>query len=288
MALKIKAKEKKLKFSKDGPEVYRYVMVPDLYSTLDSEKVIKEAAIRSGVSEGVMQACWKGAGEVIKAWATEGHSVALPGLGNMRFGLSAKAVADVNDVKTSLIRTRRIIFTPTVALKDELANTAIQITCYDRNGEIVKRVTSADPGTVEEPDGDETGTNGESSTSSDTSGEQGGEQGQQGGSQGGSSTGSETTQGFALTISTNGAGSAAVTYDGNAVTSGDSLSEDDEVEISITPATGQVPTATLNGSEIELTEDGGVYTGNFAMPAEASTLVINTGTATGDDGLDKD
>ena len=99
MALKIKAKEKKLKFSKDGPEVYRYVMVPDLYSTLDQDKVIKEAAIRSGVSEGVMQACWKGAGEVIKAWATEGHSVALPGLGNMRFGLSAKAVADVNDVQ---------------------------------------------------------------------------------------------------------------------------------------------------------------------------------------------
>ena len=174
MALKIKAKEKKLKFSKDGPEVYRYVMVPDLYSTLDQEKVIKEAAIRSGVSEGVMQACWKGAGEVIKAWATEGHSVALPGLGNMRFGLSAKAVADVNDVKTSLIRTRRIVFTPTVALKDELANTAIQITCYDRNGEIVKRVTSADPGTVEETDNtDDNGVNNGSeqngsSTSSET------------------------------------------------------------------------------------------------------------------------
>ena len=158
MALKIKAKEKKLKFSKDGPEVYRYVMVPDLYSTLDQDKVIKEAAIRSGVSEGVMQACWKGAGEVIKAWATEGHSVALPGLGHMRFGLSAKAVADVNDVKTSLIRTRRIVFTPTMALKDELSNTAINITCYDRNGEVVKRVTSDDPGTVEEPEqGDDNG-----------------------------------------------------------------------------------------------------------------------------------
>ena len=165
MALKIKAKEKKLKFSKDGPEVYRYVMVPDLYSTLDSEKVIKEAAIRSGVSEGVMQACWKGAGEVIKAWATEGHSVALPGLGNMRFGLSAKAVADVNDVKSSLIRTRRIVFTPTVALKEELASTAINITCYDRYGEIVKRVTSADPGTVEEPEqGDDNGTGENSGT----------------------------------------------------------------------------------------------------------------------------
>ena len=40
MALKIKAREKKLKFSQDGPEVYRYVMVPDLYSTLDQDKVI--------------------------------------------------------------------------------------------------------------------------------------------------------------------------------------------------------------------------------------------------------
>ena len=162
MALKVKAKEKLLKFSKNenDPGIWRYVIVPDLYSTLDQDKVIKEAAIRSGVSEGVMAACWKGAGEVIKAWATEGHSVALPGLGNMRFGLSAKAVADVNDVKSSLIRTRRIVFTPSTELKDELSKTSIQITCYDRNGEIVKRVTSTDDGTVEEPDNsDSTGEN---------------------------------------------------------------------------------------------------------------------------------
>ena len=123
--------------------------------------------------------------------------------------------------------------------------------------------------------------NGGSQGGGDNSGSQGqqGEQGQQG---------QQGAQGYALTISTSGSGSASVTKDGNAVTSGDSLNEDDEVEISITPATGQVPTATLNGSEIELTEDGGVYSGNFAMPAEASTLVINTVTASGDDGLDKD
>ena len=75
------------------------------------------------------------------------------------------------------------------------------------------------------------------------------------------------------------------------MTSGASLSEDDELEISITPAEGKVPTASLNGSSIELAEDGGVYTGNFAMPAQASTLVINTGTADGGDsgdGIDKD
>ena len=112
MTMKVKAVEKKLKFSKDpnDPGVYRYVMSPEQYSNLNQKKVIKEAALRSGVSQGVMQACWDAAGEVIKAWATEGHSVALPGLGTMRFGLRSKSVDDVNKVKSSLITSRRIIF----------------------------------------------------------------------------------------------------------------------------------------------------------------------------------
>ena len=159
MSLKVKAKERKFKVGKYAGE-YRYVMVPEMYSALAKEKVIREAALRSGVSEGVMHACWDAAGEVIKAWATEGHSVALPGLGTMRFSLSAKSVADVNDVKTSLIKVRRIVFTPAVELKDELKNTAVVITCYDRDGNEVKRVTSTDDGTVEEPDNTtETGEN---------------------------------------------------------------------------------------------------------------------------------
>ena len=129
-------------------------------------------------------------------------------------------------------------------------------------------------------------------------GEQGGSQSgteggdSQGGSQSGGSQGSGQSQetSFALTITTSGSGTASITKDGNAVTSGDSLNEDDEVEISITPAEGQVPTASLNGSSIELTESEGVYTGNFAMPSQASSLVINTGTTGGDGGddLDKD
>ena len=152
MALKVKAVERLLKFDKEKEGKYRYVLKPDLYTSLTQAKVIKEAALRSGVSRGVMQACWDAAGEVIKAWATEGHSVALPGLGTMRFGLRSKAVEKVEDVKTGLIESRRIIFTPDVDLKDELKNTAIQITCIDRNGKEVKRVTSTDPGTVEDPE----------------------------------------------------------------------------------------------------------------------------------------
>ena len=115
--------------------------------------------------------------------------------------------------------------------------------------------------------------------------------GDNGGNGGGSNSGgdngnsgqSQQASGYALTISKTGVGSASVTKNGNAVTSGASLDEDDEVEISITPAEGQVPNATINGSEIELTESSGVYSGSFAMPGQASTLIINTGEGEDDD-----
>ena len=151
MALKVKAQERMQTIGTYKGE-YRYVMVPALYTSLPQEKVIREAALRSGISQGVMQAAWDAAGEVIKAWATEGHSVALPGLGTMRFGLRAKSVANVNEVSTGLITSRRIIFTPTGDLKKELASTSIAITCYDKAGLVVKRVASADEGKIEDPD----------------------------------------------------------------------------------------------------------------------------------------
>ena len=186
MALKVKAVERLLKFTKDenDPGVYRYMMKPEMYSTLSQSKVIREAALRSGVSQGVMKACWDAAGEVIKAWATEGHAVALPGLGTMRFGLRSKSVEKVEDVKTGLIKSRRIIFTPSVDLKDELAATSIMITCYDRTGKEVKRVTSTS-GEVEDPEeNDNENENGGSGSENSGSGSQN--------SGSGSSTGSET------------------------------------------------------------------------------------------------
>lgn len=122
----------------------------------------------------------------------------------------------------------------------------------------------------------------------DDSGDNGGDNGGNGGGSNsggdnGNSGQSQQASGYALTISKTGVGSASVTKNGNAVTSGASLDEDDEVEISITPAEGQVPNATINGSEIELSESSGVYSGSFAMPGQASTLIINTGEGEDDD-----
>ena len=182
MALKVKAKEQFQNIGKYA-NTYRYVMMPELYTALAQDKVIKEAALRSGVSKGIMQACWDAAGEVIKAWATEGHSVALPGLGTMRFGLRAKSVEKVEEVKTGLITSRRIIFTPAVELKDELADTAIQITCYDRDGKEVKRVTSTS-GEVEDPEQENQNQN-QSGNSGSQSGGGSSQSGNQGGNTGG-------------------------------------------------------------------------------------------------------
>ena len=149
--IQIKAKQQNVSFEKNV-EKLAFVLSAHLYNTLDANKVIEEAAKRSGISEGVIKASWDAAGEVIRTWATEGHNVPLPGLGSMRFSVRSKSVQSVEDVKTSLISARRVIFTPSKEVKDELQATKIAITCYDKDGKIVKRVTSADTNDVEDPE----------------------------------------------------------------------------------------------------------------------------------------
>ncbi len=180
--IQIKAKQQNVSFEKNV-EKLAFVLSAHLYNTLDASKVIEEAAKRSGISTGVIKAAWDAAGEVIRTWATEGHNVPLPGLGSMRFSVRSKSVQNIEDVKTSLISARRVIFTPSKEVKDELQATKIAITCYDKDGNIVKRVTSADTNDVEDPENDGTtgnGTTGGGTTDNTDSGDQ-----NQGGNTGG-------------------------------------------------------------------------------------------------------
>ena len=151
MAIKVKAMERQLKVGKDAGQ-YRFMMQAEIYNTLTAQKVISEASVRSGIAEGALSAAWDAIGQVVKVWATEGHSIAIPGLGSMRFGVRATTVDDVSKVSSNLITTRRVIFTPSVEIKDELKSTSVNITCYDRDGKIIKRVTSSDPGEIEDPE----------------------------------------------------------------------------------------------------------------------------------------
>ena len=143
-------------------------MRPDLYIPIKEKKVFQEAATHSGISAGVIKAAWDAAGEVIRTWATEGHSVPLPGLGTMRFGVRSKAVENLEDVKTNLISVRRIIFTPNVDVKDELQNTSIQITCLDEDGNV---------GSTDNGSGSGSQTGGENSGGSDNGGGNGDDNG---------------------------------------------------------------------------------------------------------------
>ena len=155
MAINVKAQQRVLKFSKNSEGELRYVLAAQLYNTLDANKVITEAALRCGMAKAALSAAWQAIGEVISTWATEGHSVAIPGLGHVRFGIRANSVKNVEDVGTDLIRTRRVLFLPSVDIRNELASTKISITCYDIDGNVVKTVTSKDNKEVEAVDEEE-------------------------------------------------------------------------------------------------------------------------------------
>ena len=252
--------------------------------TLSTEKLAKHISEHGSVfTADVVEGVMKKVKTCLVEMLLESKKVKIAGLGT--FYLTCECQKGGADKEEDFnvnqhLKALHIRFLPDQAQEDNLSSRE-----FIKKAEFVniKSLLSGKAETEAEGGDNEENEDGGQSQGGSQNGEQGGSQ-----NQGGSSTGPETTENYALTITTSGNGSASVTINGSAVTSGSSLSEDDEVEISITPATGQVPTATLNGSEIELTEDGGVYTGNFAMPGQASTLVINTGTASGDDGLDKD
>ena len=185
MAIKVIAQLREVKLGKNPGK--KFVMRPDLYVPIAEKKVFAEAATHSGISAGVIKAAWDAAGEVIRTWATEGHSIPLPGLGTMRFGVRSKAVEKLEDVKANLISVRRIIFTPNVDVKDELKNTSIQITCLDEDGNVLKRVTSGDSGDIEDNE------NGSSQSEATNGSSAGTENGGGSGSGSGSNTGGNTS-----------------------------------------------------------------------------------------------
>ena len=235
MAIKVKAVERNVSFDKTK-EKWAYVMQADLYNKLSQSKVISEASLRSGITRGSINAAWDAIGEVIKAWATEGHSVAIPGLGSMRFGLRATSVADVNKVGTSLITSRRVIFVPNTEIKDELARTSINITCYDRDGKIVKRVTSSDDANIEDPEGDDNNPDG----GGDNGGGNGGSQSGSGSDNSGSQTGGDNGG--------SGSGSGNVTPTVNAPNFSGNTQFEESTQVTMSGPTGASIFYTLDGT----------------------------------------
>ena len=221
-----------------------FIGTEELADFIQQQASVKKSDIKAVLDE---------LGAAMKHYFELGQKVKLDGIGIMKVGFSSIGVARIEDCTSATITTRRVLFQPeterVVVGQEKKANGSVKqkyVNAITLLKDVVFEETH-DNAMNAEPE-DEAG----SSTSSGT-GTEGGNSGSQQGNnsqQGGSSTGSDTAQGFALTILTSGSGSSTVTLNGSAVNSGASLNEDDEVEISITPAEGQVPTATINGSEI--------------------------------------
>ena len=101
--------------------------------------------------------------------------------------------------------------------------------------------------------------------------------GSQNGSQSGSDTGSGTPGNYRLVIYKYGSGTSTVTDDSEQELANDSsVASGSNVNISVVPAEGKVPTAKVNGNSITLTENDGTYTGSFVMPTKGTVLEINS------------
>ena len=261
MAIKVIAQRREVKLGKKPG--MKFVMRPDLYIPIQEKKVFAEASTHSGISAGVIKAAWDAAGEVLRTWATEGHSVPLPGLGTMRFGVRSKAVEKLEDVKANLISVRRIVFTPSVEVKDELKNTAIQITCLDEDGNVLKRVTSGDSGEVE--DNENSGSGSENEQGSGSENEQGSGNGEGSGS--GEGTGSENGQGGSSTGSETAGGSGSETASVEAPVIDGATPFDESTEVTITGP---------EDAEIRYTTDGTAPNAQSTLYDTAITLSDTT------------
>ena len=303
-----------------SPMEGRYYPEAESKETLSTKGFAKHVSEHGGtlVTLEFMQLVLAAIVKCLKEMMSHGQPVKLDGLGTFRPTVTSvkNGAATIEDALrmgvNNMVAGVNFVFIPENAQGEEITSKKFKDQCSLQFAYLVETVKKVIGGkeksyTLRTPlsawgiiSADEEGSEGSEGSENDQNGGSENGSSQNGGTQnGGDNSGSQGQQGdqnqqsgYALTIATSGSGSATVTHDGNAVTSGYTLNEDDEVEISITPAEGQVPTASINSSAIELTEDNGVYTGSFAMPGQASALVISTGVSgdggDGGEGLDKD
>ena len=229
-----------------------------------AEFIQRQASVKKSDIKAVLQEL----GEALKHFFEMGQKVRLDGIGIFKVGFSSIGVNRLEDCGAATITTRRVLFQPETtrvvvgqekkedgSVKQKYVNaiTLLKDVIFEETHD--NAMNSGSSGSLT-PDPDQGG-----SLTPDPS-----PQGE--GSQSGTPR---------LTISRSGSGTSSVTVNGNAVNSGAEIAADTEVAISVTPAEGQTPTATLNGSSVTLTESDGTYTGTFTMPSANATLVINSG-----------
>ena len=136
--LNIKSTQQAIKVGEHkGEEMF--VMKVEHYNTMDAERIIDYAAETYCIPRGMLRASWEAIGQVVSTWALEGHIVEIPGLGNIRAEVRAKAQKEAKDVSVDDVFRRKLLLTPTKTIKNQLNATTLDITCYDKEGREVKK-----------------------------------------------------------------------------------------------------------------------------------------------------
>lgn len=221
----------------------------------------------------------------------EGKKVQLGELGNFWVSLTSTGADSLENFSASNIKEVNIIFTPGADFENLRSRATFNLVA-SRVAQAATLKTEKSGGTVVDleaaraaarPNTSGSGSNSSSSGNQNGGGTNDNPSGGGSNTSGGSNTGGNENQNQnpRLTINRTGTGNSTVTANGNAVTSGSELESGTEVSLSVTPAEGATPTATLNGNTVALTENDGVYTGSFTMPSANATLAINTGGTSG-------
>ena len=286
----------------------RYYPEAESKETLSTKGFAKHVSDHGGtlVSYELMQMVLAGIVKCLKEYMSQGQPVKLDGLGTFRptvtsvTGGAASIEEALQKGVNNMVAGVNFVFIPENAQGEEITSKKFKDQCslqFAYLVETIKKViggkeksyTLRTPlsawGIVQSED-EGTGEEGGTSQNGGTSGSGSSQSGSNTGGSQNSGTGSVTPSAPKLTISRSGNGTSSVSANGNAVSSGSELQAGTEVSISVTPAEGTVPTAILNGSNVVLTENSGVYTGSFQMPSGNATLAINSGGTSGSDGGD--
>lgn len=97
-----------------------YITKPVTYSKISERDLIRHASQDSGVPQAMMYAAFDAIMLQIKELLLNGHSIQLGQLGSMRFSIRCKSAKKLEDVSVNNVKTRRLIFTPSPEMKNEI------------------------------------------------------------------------------------------------------------------------------------------------------------------------
>lgn len=120
----IKGRIKKTYSQISGKELY--IRRPVIYSTIDENELLRLASVDSQIPIATLQQIFDGIRVQFSELLLNGHTVQLGELGSFRLSISARAVANEEQVSVDNVRTRRIVFLPSKTLKQKIESTNIQ------------------------------------------------------------------------------------------------------------------------------------------------------------------